>query len=190
MAWNEEIKKKLKYCGSNVFIGDYVVFTAPELIELDDNVRIDPFTLITTGLKCGSYTQICSHAVLGGGSQHTITLDGWNFIGYGSQLFCGSEDYSGKHGPVNDFWGHNMVYHGDICFEKYAGVASQVIVLPGITLPEGCTIGAQSLVHSNMARRGFMPYSVYMGSPCQFVKHRDKKGIELAMANPDFIKQR
>ena len=63
---------------------------------LHDNVRIDPFTLITTSLEVGNYVQICSHVVLGGGSQHKITLGDWTFIGYGSKLFCASEDYSGE----------------------------------------------------------------------------------------------
>ena len=117
VGWNEEIKKSLKYCGENVFIGQNVVFTNPSEVVLGNNVRIDPFTLVTTALEVGNYIQICSHVVLGGGNQHKITLGNWNFIGYGSKLFCASEDYSGEYGPVNEFWGRNKIYRGDIVFE-------------------------------------------------------------------------
>ena len=49
-GWNEEIKKTLKYCGENVFIGHNTIFTSPEEVVLHDRVRIDPFCLITTNL--------------------------------------------------------------------------------------------------------------------------------------------
>ena len=74
VGWDEKIKKDLKYCGENVYIGQNVIFTNPKEVILGDNVRIDPFTLITTALEVGNYVQICSHVVLGGGNQHKITL--------------------------------------------------------------------------------------------------------------------
>ena len=66
LGWNEIIKKDLKYCGENVFIANNVLFTNPKEVVLHDNVRIDPFTLVTTALEVGRYVQICSHVVLGG----------------------------------------------------------------------------------------------------------------------------
>ena len=81
MGWNEEIKKELKYCGENVFIGYNTIFTNPNEVVLGDNVRIDPFCLITTQLEVGNNVQICSHAVLGGGSKQKITLGNWTFMG-------------------------------------------------------------------------------------------------------------
>ena len=178
VSWNESIKKHLKHCGSNVFIGYNTIFTNPSEVVLGDNVRIDPFCLLTTSLEVGNNVQICSHAVLGGGSKQKITLGDWTFIGYGSKLFCASEDYSGFYGPVNDFWGHNKVYRGDITFSNYSGIASDVIVMPGATLPEGCTIGAKSFVYRTDELR---PWSVWVGNPLKVHKPRCKdKVIELA----------
>jgi len=174
LGWNEEIKKELKSCGKNVFIGHNVMITRPDLVELGDNVRIDPFTLITTSLKTGDNVQICAGAVLGGGSQSKITLGDWTFIGYGSKLFCGSEDYSGDHGPVNEYWGSNKIYRGDITFSDYAGVASDVIVFPKVTLPLGCTVGAQSLIHTKATLK---EWSVFIGSPLKFHKSRNRDVI-------------
>jgi galactoside O-acetyltransferase len=173
-GWNEEIKKELGYCGNNVFIGHNVVFTNPKNVHLGDNVRIDPFCLITTALEVGEYAQICSHAVLGGGAQHKITLGKWNFIGYGSKLFCASEDYSGDFGPVNEFWGNS-------------GIASDVVVLPGVTFPEGCTIGASSFVYS---KSELNEWSVYIGNPLKFHKPRNKENVINFSNDPNFIKQK
>lgn len=187
MSWNEEIKKQLKYCGEQVFIADYVKILHPQEVILHDRVRIDPFTLITTQLEVFNNVQICSHVVIGGGKAHKITLNDWTFIGYGSQLFCGSEDYSGKYGPVNDFWGSNKVFHGDITFKKYSGVASQCIVMPGIILPEGCTIGAQSLVFKQSA---LLEWFVHKGTPCEPYKPRFKDDVYRYSTDLNFLKDR
>mgnify|MGYP003146236108 FL=1 len=184
-GWNEEIKKQLGSCGENVFIGNHVVITNPAAVFLGNNVRIDPFTLITATLKTGDNVQICAGAVLGGGIQSKITLGDWTFVGYGSKLFCGSEDYSGDHGPVNEFWGSNKIYRGDITFSDYAGIASDVVVFPGVTLPLGCTVGAQSLVHTKAVLK---EWSVFLGNPLQFHKSRNKNNILEKANDPSFKK--
>jgi galactoside O-acetyltransferase len=180
VGWNEKIKNELGYCGQDVFIGHNTIFTNPSEVHLMDRVRIDPFCLITTGLYVGSNSQICSHAILSGGSQQKITLDGWTWIGYGSQLFTASEDYSGEHGSVCEFWGNNKIFRGDIYFKKYSGIASSVIVFPGITLPLGCAIGAQSLVHTKDKKK-LKSWNIYIGNPLKHFRTRNSEKImELA----------
>lgn len=187
IGWDEEIKKELGYCGNNVYIGRNVFFTNPKDVYIGDNVRIDPFTLITTSIEIGNYVQICSHTVLGGGSSHKISLGNWCFIGYGSKLFCASEDYSGTHGPVNEFWGNNKIYRGNITFEDYSGIASDVIIFPGVTLPAGCTIGAKSLVQT---KNELTPWSVWIGNPIKFHKERNRESIIHLSCDKNFLKGR
>lgn len=169
MAWDESIKKQFKYCGENTYVGHYCIFTNPSEVILHDRCRIDPFTFVSTALEMGSNSHICSHAVLSGGREHKITLEGANFIGYGSKLFCASEDYSGETGPVGDYWFENKIYRGDITLKKFSGVASDVILFPMVQLPIGCTIGAKSLVHSKSI---VAPWSIYLGNPLKFHKLR------------------
>lgn len=203
LGWNEEIKKQLGACGQNVFIGHNVIITQPKNVLLGDNVRIDPFTLITSKLKTGNNVQITAYAMLGG-SNNTIILDDWTFIGYGSKLFTGSEDYSGEEGPVNEFWGSNKTYKGDIHFKKFSGIASDVIVFPGVTLPEGCCIGAKSLVPRNVVIKqsafvknmhikfkeiGLEEYKVYVGNPLKFMKNRNKENINKLSIDSTWLKQ-
>ena len=185
LGWNEIIKKDLKYCGENVFIANNVLFTNPKEVVLHDNVRIDPFTLVTTALEVGRYVQICSHVVLGGGKQHKITLGDWTFIGYGSKLFCASEDYSGEYGPVNEFWGNNKIFRGDIIFKDYSGIASDVMILPNVTIPEGFTIGAKSFIHT---KNNLKPWSVFIGNPLKFHKKRSKDDV-IRLSKEDSFKK-
>ncbi len=172
IGWNEEIKKSLKYCGENVFIGHNTYFIRPNEVVLHNNVRIDPFCYIASSLEVGSNTQITTHCVLGG--RKKITLGNWTFIGYGSKLFTGSEDYSGEHGPVNDFWGSNKVFEGDITFSDFSGVAADTIVMPGVALPIGCTIGAKSFVYSD---KNLAEWSVFVGNPLKFHKSRNREKV-------------
>jgi acetyltransferase-like isoleucine patch superfamily enzyme len=174
LGWNDSIKKELAYCGEQVFIGHNVFFTAPSKVFLEDRVRIDPFTFVTTGLRVGSNSQICAFSMLGGGAAHTITLRGWNFIGYGSRLFCTSEDYSGDYGPVNQYWGNNKSENGDILLEKYAGIASEVMVFPNVVVPEGCCIGAKSFIHADSTLE---PWTVMIGNPPVLHKKRNKSKV-------------
>jgi len=187
LGWNDEIKKELGSCGNNVFIGHNVMFTNPKEVHLGDNVRIDPFTLVTTKLNVGNNVQICSHVILGGGNDHTITLGDWCFIGYGSKLFCASEDYSGEHGPVNEFWGSNKIYRGDIQFKNYSGIASDVMVFPKVVIPEGCTVGAKSLIYT---KNTLTEWSIWIGNPLVFHKERNKNNVLMLSKDEKFIKKR
>ena len=187
IGWNEEIKKELGGCGENVFIGHYTIFTNPSKVFLGDNVRIDPFCSITTALVTGNNVQICSHAVLGGGAQQKITIGDWCFIGYGSKLFTASEDYSGDYGPVNEFWGNNKIFRGNIKFNNFSGIASDVMVMPGVEIPEGCTIGAKSFVYKS---KELAEWAVYLGNPLKFHKNRNKENVIRLSSDPDFLKQR
>jgi len=185
VGWNEEIKKHLGSCGQNVFIGHNVVFTNPSEVHLGDNVRIDPFTLITTALEVGSNVQICSHAVLGGGKAHKITIGDWCFIGYCSNLLRTCEDYRGEQGPVKEFWRNNKIYRGDITFGNYSGIASDVMVFPGVTIPEGCTVGAKSFIYT---KNELEPWGVYLGQPAKFHKSRNKENVIRLSTDPSFLK--
>lgn len=186
IGWNEEIKKELGGCGEEVYIGHNVVFTNPKEVFLGNRVRIDPFTLITTGLETGDNVQICSHVSLIGGGQK-VRMGSWTFVAYGSKLICASEDQNGDFGPVNNFWGKNLVNRGDIMIGDFGGVSADVIVMPGVTIPEGCTIGAKSLVYRD---RDLVPWSIFWGIPAVFKKYRNKDSILTLANDPSFLRQR
>ena len=186
MNWDLSIIKKLRTAGPDICISPLAKILHPEYLSLYGRIRIDPFVLITTKSSAQLNVQICSHAVLSGGAGAHISLGHWTFIGYGSKLFCKSEDYSGESGPVNDFWGQNEVRHGDITFSDYSGIASDVLVMPGVTLPIGCCIGAQSFVYSH---KKLEPWSVYAGNPLRLLKRRNAQHVMQLAQSPTYWKQ-
>jgi hypothetical protein len=68
-------KKKLKYCGENVIIGNSVRIRYPELVELHDNSIIDDFVYISTGLILGPHCGIEPGCVIMGGQNQKIILE-------------------------------------------------------------------------------------------------------------------
>jgi len=186
-GWNEAIKKTLGGCGRDVFIGHHVVFTNPAQVFLGDRVRIDPFSLVTTQLVTADNVQICSHVVISGGGEERVSLGSWTFLSYGVKLFCSSEDQSGEHGPVNEWWGRNRAAKGPIVLEDYAGVSAGSIVMPNIRIPQGCTIGAMSFVYRD---RDLTPWSVFLGNPLRFHKKRNRDTCVSKAGDSAFLKER
>ena len=103
------------------------------------------------------------------------------------KLFCASEDYSGEEGPVNEFWGNNKIYRGDITLKDYSGIASDAMIFPGVTIPEGCTVGAKSFIHT---KNDLQPWGVYLGNPAKLHKPRNKENVLKFAQDPNFLKQR
>lgn len=176
MAWDEEVKKKLGSCGTGVKIGDGVFFAYPELCHLGNNVRIDRLSTITVGLHTGNNVQITVGAVLGGGKEQKIHMGDWTFIGYHSHIFTASESYDHL---VNEYWHHGKnVKRGDVYIADYAGIASGVTVMPGVIIPDGCHIGANSFVYSGLEKGKLDPWSIYHGNPLNKIRSIDEDMIK------------
>ena len=158
----------LAACGTGVTIGHNVTITNPEKVRLGNNVRIDPNVYISGELSTGDNVQICTGAILGGTAG--IQLGSWTFIGYGSKLFTASESYDHL---VNEHWGADHVDARPIIFEDFAGIASDVLVMPGVTLQEGCRIGSRSFVYRSPEH----PWAIYAGQPLTLIRHINAKAI-------------
>lgn len=160
-GWDQSAPGQFRSAGSGVLVSHGAFIADPGLVTCGDNVRIDPFVYISGEVRIGSNVQICAGAVLGGSAG--IVLGDWTFVGYGSKLFTGSEDYRYL---VNEAWGASHVDRRPIEFKDFAGVASDVIVMPGVTLNPGVRIGAHSFVY----RSPLGMWAVYMGNPLRRVK--------------------
>lgn len=146
MAWSDSVKRSLGSCGENVFIDETVRFARPNDVHLGNRTRIAFGCYISTPLHTFSDVQIEPMAVLAG--RQAVIMENWTFVGFHSRIFTTSEDYSGEHGPVNQFWGKNRASEGVVQFKDHSGIASNVTVFPGVLFPEGATVGADSMVRS------------------------------------------
>ena len=65
---------------------------------------------------------------------------------------------------------------------KYSILGANTVILPGVTVGEGTTVGAMSLCNRDLEE-----WSVYVGTPAKRLKDRDKKLLDLV---EEFEKER
>lgn len=156
ILWDEAWNWALGYCGPEVNIGNHCTFTLPHKLILREKVRIDPGVLITSGMVCHGENHICTGVWVNGGEDAVFTMGTGSFVGAHAKILNASDDYRHLVGP----WSGNPMLRGNITFSAHSGVAVNVVVLPGVVLPEGCTIGANSLVSP---RDALEPWTTYAG---------------------------
>ena len=91
-------------------------------------------------------------------SQGKIIIGQRAVISQGAHLCAGTHDYN-----LPDF----PLYTMPIIIGDYAWVAAEAFIHPGVTVAEGCVIGARSVVTKNMPA-----WMVCAGHPCKILKER------------------
>ena len=158
--------------GEDVRISELAVITRPELVEMGDHISIDQWTYISTQLKMGSYIHIAPSVSIIGGSSALLVMGDFTNIGSGSRIVCATDDFTqGLISPVVPIE-HRTVINKPVIFERYATLGVNCTVLPGVTLAEGCIVGANSLVTKDTE-----PWTIYAGSPAKPIKKREKERI-------------
>ena len=151
---------RLKYRGNNVIIGKTVRIRFPELVELHDNVIIDDFTFISTGLIMNSNTAIEPGCVLMGGRNYKITMGQHSAIAPNSTLICSSNDFYKSMILTTPLTDYQFFITGNIFINPHVMIGANSVILPNVTIEQGARIGANSLVKENLDS-----WSLYAGSP-------------------------
>ena len=169
-----------KSLGRNVQISKNCTVIGLENIEIGDNVRIDGYCSIFASregwVKLGSFIHIGSYCLLSAGSG--IQMDDFSGLSQGVKLYSRTDDYSGKHltNPmVPDVY--TGVTCGPVVLEKHAIVGAGSVILPKVTIGEGSSVGALSLVTKNLD-----PWGVFFGAPAKKLKNRSKQLLTLESA--------
>lgn len=163
-----------KRLGKNVKISDKASIYDTNRIEIGDNSRIDDFCVLSGTISIGDYCHLTPMCLVAGG-EPGVTLSDFCTLAYGAKIFAQSDDYSGST-MVNSLIPRE--YKSEI-FESVE-VGRQVVIgagstiFPGVTVAEGCAIGAMSLVNKST-----QPWGIYVGSPARRVKERKKDLLEL-----------
>jgi galactoside O-acetyltransferase len=175
--------KRLKKIGKNVIIGKTVRVRYPELVEIGDNVIIDDFSYISTALKLNDYCHISSGAKIIGGRDSFVQFDSFSTLAPQVVLSAGSDDYeSGIATPMVGVKYKANVMIGKILIGKHCIIGAGSVVLPNVTIKDGVSIGALSLVKSDLEA-----WKLYAGIPVRFLKNRNKE--EILKFEEQFLKE-
>lgn len=165
---------EFKALGKNVKISDKASIYNPESIVLGDHSRIDDFCVVSGVVSIGRFCHITPMCLVAGGTLG-ITLSDFCTLAYGVKIFAQSDDYSGST-MVNSLVPKKFKneYMAKVILERQVIIGAGTIILPGVTIGEGCSVGAMTLVNKST-----QPWGIYVGSPARRIKNRKQGLLEL-----------
>jgi galactoside O-acetyltransferase len=175
----EELKKiKFRFIGENVLIKKNASLYFTENISIGNNVRIDDNVIIVASstknpVSIANHVHIASNCYLAGSDG--IELMDFTTLAPGVQIFSGSDDYSGEKmtNPTIDkkYIGGKS---GKITLRKHVIIGANSVILPNVTIQEGSSVGALSLVNKSIDSWG-----IYCGIPVKKLKKRSENLLNL-----------
>jgi dTDP-4-amino-4,6-dideoxy-D-glucose acyltransferase len=175
----------LQGIGEGTIIREWVRFSRPGNILIGNKVMIDDFVLLSGGREeitvIEDHVHIaCFTSCLGSAA---FTFEYGSNASPGCRLFSSSDDYV-HGGLINPTFPDKFRNEtaGRITLGRFSCLGANCIVLPGVKIGEGATIGAASLVNKDIE-----PWTVNVGVPAKPIKTRNKK--ELLRRFSDFLKE-
>ena len=128
----------------------------------------------------GSFVHIASFTSITGGG--VFVMEDFTAIASGTKVFTGTDDYTGKC-MTNPTVPHpyRMATRSFVCIKKHAIVGANTVILPGVTIGEGASVGANSLITKDCK-----PWTIYIGTPAKPLRERTQKhimGLESQLRN-------
>ncbi len=177
--YNEHDLKEagFKALGHNVQIAKNCTIIGLENIEIGNNVRIDGYcSIIAAGsgwIKLGSYIHLGGYSLLSAGDG--IHMDDFSGLSQGVRIYSRTDDYSGKYltNPTVPEK-YKGTIGGTVTLGRHVIIGSGCVILPKVSIGEGSSVGALSLVTKSLD-----PWGVYIGCPAKRLKDRSKRLLEL-----------
>ena len=162
--------------GLEVKVSRKVSVYNPNKISIGDFTRIDDFCVLSAGeggIEIGHHVHIAVFALLIGKGRIKVG----DFVNLSSRVavYSSNDDYSGEYmaGPVVDKKYTNIT-SAPVYIGKHSIIGSGSVILPGITIGDGVSIGALSLINKDCE-----PFKVYAGIPAKLIKDRSTRLLEL-----------
>jgi acetyltransferase-like isoleucine patch superfamily enzyme len=165
-----------KALGRNVFVSERASIFGASRIRVGNNVRVDDFCILSAGeggITLGSYIHIAAYSSIIGAGE--VTVDDFANLSSRVSIYSSSDDYSGRHmtNPMvaDEF---KQVDVRPVHIGRHVVIGSGSVILPGVTLHDGCAVGALSLIKSDCE-----PFAIYGGAPARRLATRDTNLLDL-----------
>lgn len=165
-----------KSVGEDVKVAKNATLIGLANISLGSHVRIDGHVVIAANsgtLDLGNYIHIGGGCFLGcvGG----IKMEDFSGLSQGVRIYSGTDDYSGRALTNPTVPHHYLKIHvAPVVLGRHVIVGSGTVILPGVVVGEGSSVGALSLVTKSLD-----PWGMYFGAPAKRLKGRSQKLLEL-----------
>ncbi|HNR23886.1 MAG TPA: acyltransferase [Candidatus Bipolaricaulis anaerobius] len=155
--------------GRNVRVSDKASIYGAEMMEIGNNSRIDDFCVLSGKVVIGRNVHVAVFCNMHGGTEG-ITLEDFSGLAFGCHVFASSDDYSGASltNPTVPAK-YKREIRKSVRISRHSIIGTNAVIFPGVTVAEGCSIGALSLVTQDTE-----PWSVYVGIPARKIKDRKR----------------
>ena len=144
-------------------------------LDAQDHIRIDDFAILTGNIFLEGYNHVGPYTHLSGQGS-SITFKKYSSCGAHCVILTNSDDYSGlsmSNPMIPDKFKIGMC-SGPVRFGEHVLLGAHVVVMPGVTIAEGCSIGAFTFVNKSTE-----PWGIYAGIPARRIKDRSKNLLNL-----------
>lgn len=162
--------------GEDVHVHSTCLLVGLENLSFGSHIRVDAFSSLIAGdghIRVGDHNHIAAYAFLSGAEG--IDLGDFVGISAGARIYTRNDDYTGVAltGPTvpEEFL---KIAKGRVSMGRHVVVGAGSIVLPGCSIAEGTTVGALSLVKSNLPEWG-----IYAGVPVKRLRDRSRDMLAL-----------
>ena len=161
--------------GEGLLIDRSVRFYNPGHIYIGSNVRIDAYCVLSAseaGIYIGNHVHLSVGVTMVG--QEKITIE--DFCGFSVRacVFSSNDDYSGGYmtNPTipDEF---RNAKNAEVIFRRHVIVGAGSIILPGVIIGIGASIGALSLVNKSVPE-----FMIVSGNPIRKIGIRDRRVLE------------
>jgi galactoside O-acetyltransferase len=165
-----------KSIGKNIRISSDARIYGQGNISIGNNVRIDDFTILSAEngyINIGNYVFIARNSHLSG--YLGIEMHDFSSMAANTVIYSASDDYSGDYLTAQAIPQKYTAHKGGpVIIGKHVIIGSSCTIIGKSNIGEGCSIGAMTFVHKDLA-----PWGVYFGIPCKRLKERTKGLLEL-----------
>jgi len=160
-----------KYNIEGVKTFEFTKIVGLENIEFGKNIIIDDFTFIyaKAPMKIGNFVHIASFTSITGGAE--LFIGDFAAISQGCRILTGSDDFIDwgfGNSTINDKY--RNVKREPVKIGKFCIIGANSVILPGVCIGEGTSVGAGSVVTKDLE-----PWGVYIGN--KRLKCRKKKEL-------------
>ena len=149
-----------KYNIANVKTFEYTKIIGLENIDFGKHIIIDDFVLIYAKekIKIGNYVHIASFTSISGSGK--LIMEDFSGLASGCRIVTGTDDFkdSGFGNPtISDKFRNSKV--GKINIGRFVIIGTNSVILPNVTIGEGATVSANSLITKDLE-----PWGTYIGN--------------------------
>ncbi|MDZ8029207.1 MAG: acyltransferase [Nostoc sp. DedQUE01] len=146
---HQQLKSKLKFCGSGLRFKRDVRIEHPQNVSLGNKVYIGQDVMLD--------------------GRGGITIGDNTTIGFNVVILSANHDYQSNDLPYE----HNVYIHKPVVIGRNVWIGGNVLIIPGVSIGDGAIVAAGTVVTANVES-----LAIVGNQPMRTIKYRDKEHYE------------